>query len=101
MRPARETRVIGAHGVGTSHVAALRLIPGVLVGPIVGSTAGTAQAAARALDLPRWSADWADAITDDAISAVHVCTPNDLHFPIAAAALEAGKHSCARSRSPS
>jgi predicted dehydrogenase len=29
---------------------------------------------------------------DPSIDAVHVCTPNDSHFPIAKAALESGKH---------
>ncbi len=34
-----------------------------------------------------------DAILDrDEIQAVHVCTPNDSHFPLAKRALEAGKH---------
>ena len=31
-------------------------------------------------------------LKDPEINAVHVCTPNALHFPMAKAALEAGKH---------
>jgi scyllo-inositol 2-dehydrogenase (NADP+) len=31
-------------------------------------------------------------LADDSIDVVFVCTPNDLHFPYAKAALEAGKH---------
>ena len=31
-------------------------------------------------------------LADDSIDLVFVCTPNDLHFPYAKAALEAGKH---------
>jgi predicted dehydrogenase len=64
----------------------------VRVHAIVGSTAETARAAATACGVGRWSADWHEVLVDDAISAVHVCTPNDLHLPIAAAALSEGKH---------
>jgi predicted dehydrogenase len=84
--------VIGARGVGVSHVAALRTIPGVQVSVIVGSSAASAEPAAVALGVPSWSADWNDAVADESISAVHICTPNNLHFPIAAAALANGKH---------
>src|ERR1700690_749235 len=31
-------------------------------------------------------------LADPAVHAVHICTPNALHFPMAAAALKAGKH---------
>jgi len=84
--------VIGARGVGVSHVVALRATPGVEVTMIVGSTAQSAEAAAKALGVPSWSADWSDAVADESISAVHICTPNNLHFPIATAALASGKH---------
>lgn len=92
MTAPREVAVIGARGVGASHVAALREISGVRVSLIVGSTPATARAAADSLAVGRWSADWRTAISDDSISAIHICTPNNLHFPIAAAALAAGKH---------
>ncbi|HZC70244.1 MAG TPA: Gfo/Idh/MocA family oxidoreductase [Jatrophihabitans sp.] len=92
MTPEPQVAVIGARGVGANHVAALREVAGVRVGMIVGSTPTTAERVARALDVPRWSADWNDAVETDRISAVHICTPNNLHYPIAAAALAAGKH---------
>lgn len=88
----RGVAVIGARGVGVGHVAALRALPGMDVSVIVGSTPRSAEAAARSLHVPRWSADWQAVLEDEAIAAVHVCTPNNLHFPIAAAALAAGKH---------
>jgi predicted dehydrogenase len=40
----------------------------------------------------RVSADHETLLQDPEIDAVHVCTPNVLHFPIAKAALKAGKH---------
>lgn len=87
-----DVAVVGARGVGATHVAALRATPCVRVALVVGSSADTAAAAARRLDVPSWSADWKEAVADDSIGAVHVCTPNDLHLPIAAAALANGKH---------
>ncbi len=36
--------------------------------------------------------DWHDIINDPEIDVVSVCTPNNMHAPIAIAALEAGKH---------
>lgn len=38
------------------------------------------------------SRDWHDAVSDPAVEAVVVCTPNDLHAQISIAALAAGKH---------
>jgi predicted dehydrogenase len=92
MSTTRRVAVIGARGVGVSHVAALRELPDVQVNLIVGSSAETAQAAARSLRVAQWSADWSSAVGDKGLCAIHICTPNNLHFPIAAAALAAGKH---------
>ena len=36
--------------------------------------------------------DWRKALDDSEIEVVHICTPNALHYPMAKAALEAGKH---------
>jgi predicted dehydrogenase len=41
---------------------------------------------------PRDTAGFRDALADPSVTAVHVCTPNAVHFPMAKAALEAGKH---------
>ena len=41
---------------------------------------------------PRDSAAFQAALKDASITAVHICTPNAAHFPMAKAALEAGKH---------
>ena len=40
----------------------------------------------------RNQADYRRVLEDRSIAAVHICTPNTLHFPMARAALEAGKH---------
>ena len=36
--------------------------------------------------------DYREFLADPSIDAVHICTPNALHFPMTKAALEAGKH---------
>lgn len=41
---------------------------------------------------PRNEAQFRDVLAAPDVSAVHICTPNALHFPMAAAALTAGKH---------
>src|SRR5579871_2573032 len=40
----------------------------------------------------RKEADYRAVLSDSSIQAVHICTPNALHLPLAQAALEAGKH---------
>lgn len=40
----------------------------------------------------RATTDWAEAVAEPAIDAVLVCTPPNLHGPIATAALERGRH---------
>ncbi|MFN2418015.1 MAG: Gfo/Idh/MocA family protein [Candidatus Limnocylindria bacterium] len=83
--------VIGVGFVGAQHVEALRRI-GVDVRVIAASAADRARTAARALDLPHWTGDWAAAASDPAVDVVHVCVPNDLHRQVVLAALDAGRH---------
>jgi predicted dehydrogenase len=84
--------VIGAGFAGTSHVEALRRVPGVEVALLAGSDAGRARGAACRLAVERSTGDYRDALADDAVDVVHNCTPNDLHHEVTAAALDAGKH---------
>ncbi len=56
--------------------------------------------AARRLGFARAVSDWQALIDDPAVDVVAITAPNHLHKPIALAALEAGKPSIARSRSP-
>src|SRR6185436_13678168 len=44
------------------------------------------------LHVDRVERDYRTLIADKSIDAIHICTPNALHFQIAKAALEAGKH---------
>ena len=68
--------VIGTGYAGTKHAEALREIGVVVQGPV------SAREAMRDADV---------AMRGDA-DVVHVCAANELHFPLASAALRAGKH---------
>lgn len=47
---------------------------------------------AEAMGNPRIVSDWKDAVNDPDIDLIDICLPDYLHFEVAMAALEAGKH---------
>ena len=83
--------VIGTGFAASSHVEALRRVPGVEIVALAGRTLERARGAAERFGVARAS-DARDLLADDSIDAVHNCTPNHLHGELNAAALEAGKH---------
>lgn len=83
--------VVGTGFIGPVHVEALGRA-GVHVSGIVGSSPEKSIAAARSLGLPRGYASLEDVLTDDAVDAVHLTTPNRFHFDQAKAVINAGKH---------
>lgn len=48
--------------------------------------------AARDFGYERAAKDWREIVDDPTIDIVDICTPNDMHFEVAMAAIEAGKH---------
>ena len=68
--------IVGGGFMGRVHVEAVRRLGSVEPIPV----GGRDEAAFRA------------ALANPGIQAVHICTPNAAHFPMAKAALEAGKH---------
>jgi predicted dehydrogenase len=83
--------VIGAGFVGKAHIEALRRIPVRVKGTQV-SSGDRSAAAAKALGLERAYASVEEIAADREITAVHICTPNYVHFEQAAKLLRAGKH---------
>jgi len=82
--------IIGCGKMGRLHAAGYQA-----AGAVVKMVADADPKAARALaaDLGcRWTADYGRLLDDRRITAVSVCVPTDLHFPILSAALQAGKH---------
>jgi predicted dehydrogenase len=86
------TAVIGTGFMGRVHLEALRRVEHVDVVEVAGTSLDKARAAGAGYNVLNVTGDWQDVIRDPSIDAVHVCTPNDSHFPIAKAALAAGKH---------
>ena len=86
------TAVIGTGFMGRVHLEALRRVENVDVVEIAATSADKAKAAAAGFNVLNATGDWQDVLRDPSIDAVHITTPNVSHFPIAKAALEAGKH---------
>jgi predicted dehydrogenase len=83
--------IIGTGFMGLVHARAARVSGARLVG-VAAASAQTAAAGAAALGAEQAYPTAEQLISDPAIDVVHVCTPNDLHFQLAEAALAAGKH---------
>jgi predicted dehydrogenase len=83
--------VIGGGFSARAHVDALRRVPGVRIAGITASTPERSKYVADELGLPAVD-DHRAMLDDEAIDAIHDCTPNDLHLEVNAAAIEAGKH---------
>jgi predicted dehydrogenase len=84
--------VVGTGFMGRTHLEALRRLGSVEIQAVAGASLDKARQLASAFAVNRATADYRDIVNDPSIDAVHVCTPNALHFPIAEAALRAGKH---------
>ncbi|MBX9599460.1 MAG: Gfo/Idh/MocA family oxidoreductase [Bryobacteraceae bacterium] len=84
--------IFGTGFMGKVHAEAIRRLGGVEVAAVAASTEDKAVAFAEANWIPRSTSDWKSLCADPAIDAVHICTPNALHYPMAAAAIDGGKH---------
>jgi len=83
--------VVGTGFIGPVHVEALRRI-GVMVKGVLGSSPERSRRAAEALGLERGYSSYAELLADEAISVVHLTSPNRFHREQVLAALAAGKH---------
>jgi predicted dehydrogenase len=91
MKPIR-TAIFGTGFIGRVHLDALRRLEGVEIAAIADPNLEVAQRLGASFSIPTIVADYRDVLREPAIDAVHICTPNALHFPMAKEALEAGKH---------
>ena len=83
--------VIGLGFVGRAHLEALRRV-GVPLRGVLASSPERGAALRESLDLPSIYASLDELAADPAVSVVHICTPNHLHFAQAGRMLRAGKH---------
>ncbi len=84
--------IIGTGFMGSTHAEALRRIPGVELAAVASGRRERAEALAARFGIPTATDDWRRVVEDESVEVVHNCTPNDLHFEVNRAALEAGKH---------
>src|ERR1700722_16012036 len=83
--------VVGTGFIGPVHVEALRRLGRPIVG-VLASSPDKSRQAAQALGIPRGYASYDELLADDNVRAVHLTSPNRLHFEQCRLALQAGKH---------
>jgi predicted dehydrogenase len=82
---------LGAGFAARLHAHAARLAGAEIVG-VSASTPERSAAAAAALGAERGFSKAEELSALEGLDVIHVCTPNNLHVPLARAAIEAGKH---------
>lgn len=78
--------------MGRVHLEAVRRVESVEPVAIGGRNMEATRRLATAFSIPTVSSDYRELLRDPAIEAVHICTPNAEHFPMAKDAILAGKH---------
>jgi predicted dehydrogenase len=89
--PELRAAVIGAGFVGRAHIESLRRL-GISITGVLGSSPERGKETCQLLGLPRAYESLQALAADPEVSAVHICTPNYLHFEEASTLLRAGKH---------
>jgi predicted dehydrogenase len=87
-----KTAVFGTGFVGRVHLEAIRRLGYVQVYAIGEPQIEKANQLAAEFGVEKTEADYRRILEDPAVDAVHICTPNFMHSPIAKDALQAGKH---------
>jgi predicted dehydrogenase len=87
-----KTAVIGTGFMGRVHLEALRRVEHVDVIAVVGRQFESAKKLADLYEVPGVLTDYHELLGNAELDAVHICTPNALHYPIAKAAIQAGKN---------
>ena len=84
--------VAGLGFIGPAHIEALRRLPNIDVVAIADVGEEHTRQKAEQLGIGASYGDFGELLKHDGVQCVHICTPNFLHFDMAKAALEAGKH---------
>ena len=86
------TAIFGTGFMGRVHLEAVRRLEFVEAAAIAGRNADAAEQLGAGFSVPKITNNYREILRDPAIDAVHICTPNAQHFPMARDALNAGKH---------
>lgn len=85
------TAIIGTGFMGRVHAEQIRRLGFVDIAGVAGANAADAAAFGEAMGIERTTADYKELLADKSIQAVHVLTPNAMHYPMSMEALKAGK----------
>ena len=86
------TALIGTGFMGKVHAEAIRRVGNVEIVAVASIDEATARKFADSIGVELATGDYKTILADPAIQAVHVVTPNALHYPVCKAALQAGKN---------
>jgi predicted dehydrogenase len=84
--------MIGCGQIAEAHLKAIQAIDGAWLVWCIDVVEAQAQSAAERYGGAHWGTDYDAALTDDAVDAVVLCLPHDLHLSFSVRASEAGKH---------
>ena len=84
--------VAGLGFIGPAHIEALRRLPNIEVVAVGDVNEEYARQKAEQLGVASAYGDFHQLLRHEGVACVHICTPNFLHYEMAKAALEAGKH---------
>jgi predicted dehydrogenase len=87
-----KTAIIGTGFMGKVHAENVRRLGNVEIVAVADYADEPARKFAEAIGVEHSTGDYQTLLKDPAIDAVHVLTPNALHYPMCKAALNAGKH---------
>lgn len=85
------TAIIGTGFMGRVHAEQIRRLGFVDIAGVAGINADDAAAFGKAMGIERTTGNYQELLADPSIQAVHVLTPNALHYPMSMEALRAGK----------
>lgn len=83
---------VGAGMIGPIHMENLSRIPNIEIAALASRDQEYADKNAARLGIPKAYGKWQDLVADPDVDIVHITCPNRLHYPIAKACIEAGKH---------
>jgi len=84
--------IIGTGFMGRVHAENVRRLGNVEIAAVAASSEEKARQFGESIFVARTTGDYRSLLSDKSIEAVHILTPNALHYPMCKAALEAGKH---------
>jgi len=87
-----KTAIFGTGFMGRVHLEGVRRVESVDAVAIAGRNADAARRLGSGFSIAKTTTDYREILQDSSIDAVHICTPNAQHFPMAKEALNAGKH---------